>query len=77
MENKQEVETLSERFERISKRYELMRFVCTMTGLEFYSEPISSERMVDRWNYGKHPSNRIVGLHRIEGQLPDGSWETV
>lgn len=78
MENKQEAETLSERFERIPKRYELMRFVCTMTGLEFTSEPLTRERMRYRMDrYGVHPSARIAGLVRIEGRTEDGPWITV
>lgn len=77
MENTQRTETASEKFERLSRKYTMMRFVSIMSGLEFYSESITSERMVDRWNYGKHPSNNLVGLNRIEGQMPDGTWETV
>lgn len=78
MKPTQKTETLAEKFRRITEHYTEMRFVTKVAGLEFYSEPISRERMLNRWNvYGSHPANRITGLHRIEGRTEDGPWITV
>lgn len=78
MKPTKKIETLGEKFRRITEHYTEMRFVTKVAGLEFYSEPISRERMLNRWNvYGDHPAGRITGLVRIEGRTEDGPWLTV
>lgn len=78
MENTQRTETPLERFKRITRNYTEMRYVTKMAGLEFYSEPLTRDRMLNRMDvYGEHPAGRITGLNRIEGRTAEGPWFTV
>lgn len=72
-------ETLAEKFERLTRPYSDLRYVTKVSGLEFYSEPLTRERMLTRMDrYGHHPAGQITGLVRIEGRAAGGVlWHTV
>lgn len=68
-------ETPYDKFVRTTRNYTEMRFVTEVSGLEFYSEPLTRERMLYRMDrYGHHPAGRITGLVRIEGRTAEGLW---
>lgn len=78
MEPTQKTETPLEKFTRVTRNYTDMRYVTQTSGLTFYSEPLTRERMLNRVDrYGNHPAGRIAGLVRIEGRTEDGPWLTV
>ena len=78
MKPTQKTETPAEKFERLSRKYDLLRYVTQTSGLTFYSEPLTRERMLNRMDrYGHHPAARISGLVRIEGRTEEGPWLTV
>lgn len=78
MKPKQEILTPFEKFTTITRNYTEMRYVTRVSGLVFYSEPMTRERMLHRMDlYGHHPAGRITGLVRIEGRTEEGPWLTV
>ena len=78
MKPTKKTETPFEKFERVTRHYTELRFVTKVSGLEFYSEPLTRDAMIYRMDrYGHHPAGRITGLVRIEGRTEEGPWLTV